>query len=893
MSEKPTYEELEKGVHKLKRAEFERQEADKELKEVATKWQSTFEAMSDSVWIIDLNGHILEYNSATLKIFDLSDQDIKRKHCWELVHGLSEPIGNCQIVRMKKSKQPESMTFEEKGRWLQVSVDPIFDDTGQMKGAVHVVSDITERKQAEAELRLKNLVFETALTANSTTDNNGILTHVNKAFIRTWGYESKEEAVGKSISEFFKFEDEAKKIITMLNETGEWEGEFTALRKDGTTFVAYGLATIIKDEPGNIIGYQSAILDISEHKLVEEALWENEERYRSLFERSLELVYLCDFEGNFIDANDAALEGLGYTKKDIKSINFMSLLDKNQLSEACKQVEEIIKIGPQKDGVEYKLRRKDGEYIHVESKGALIYRDGKPFAIQMIARNITDRKLAEEALRESEKKYRSMMEAMKDRIYICSSDYRVEYMNPAMIKRVGRDATGMNCFKALHGFDEKCPWCVNHIVQQNKCAETDIVSPKDNRSYHITHSPIVHEDGSISKMTVYRDTTDFKKMETQLRQAQKMEAIGTLAGGIAHDFNNILFPMFGYLEMVLQDLPKDNPLRGQLVEVLNGAKRARDLVKQILAFSRQRDHDIKPMKMHLVLKEALKLIKSSLPSTIKITQNIQTDCGLIFADPTQIHQIVMNLCTNAYHAMEETGGKLTVHLKEAELTVEDLKDTAMVPGKHVCLMVTDTGPGMEQSVIDRIFDPYFTTKEKGKGTGLGLSVVDGIVKSHGGHLNVYSEPGKGSEFKVFLPMIKPKEEEHQVETDTPIQKGNDRILLVDDQDMVAQMEKQMLERLGYHVTVRTSSTDALEAFRTQPDKFDVVITDMTMPNMTGDKLAAELIKIRPAIPLILCTGFSEMMSKEKATALGIKGFLMKPVVMKDLSSIIRDVLDNK
>ncbi len=397
----------------------------------------------------------------------------------------------------------------------------------------------------------------------------------------------------------------------------------------------------------------------------------------------------------------------------------------------------------------------------------------------------------------------------------------------------------------------------------------------------------------IKERPATRDTTDFKKMETQLQQAQKMEAIGTLAGGIAHDFNNILFPVSGYTEMLLLDIPDDSPFHHGLSQILAGIKRAGDLVTQILTFSRQKEHELKPLKVEIVVNEALKLIRSSLPSTIEIIQNVNKDCGLVMADPTQIHQIVMNLCTNAYHAMEETGGKLTVNLKGVELETEDLKDPSMISGKYVCLTVADTGPGMKQSIIDRIFDPYFTTKENGKGTGLGLAVVHGIVKSHGGHISVYSEPGKGTEFKVHLPVIKKQEETAKVETDAPIQKGDERILLVDDQDMIVQMEKQMLERLGYHVTTRISSVDALEAFRANPNKFDLVITDMTMPNMTGDKLSAEIMKIRSDIPVILCTGFSEMMSKEKAATLGIKGFLMKPIVIKDLSQIIRDVLDNK
>jgi PAS domain S-box-containing protein len=525
----------------------------------------------------------------------------------------------------------------------------------------------------------------------------------------------------------------------------------------------------------------------------------------------------------------------------------------------------------------------------------------------VLRKEINEHEQAEDRLKKSEQRFRDLFNAINDVIYTHDLEGRFISVNPALCKAFGYEEDELigrrasDFMKPEFALAFKSEY-LEQLKKQERHDGTTIYFKKNGEKIYLEYRSVSirPEDGKPFISGTGRDVTErvlserkVAKLQEQLAQAQKMEAIGTLAGGIAHDFNNILFPMFGYLEMVLQDLPKGNPLRGQLVEVLNGAKRARDLVKQILAFSRQSDHDMKPMKVHLVLKEALQLIKSSLPSTIKITQNIQSDCGLVFSDSTQIHQIVMNLCTNAYHAMEETGGKLTVNLKEVELTAEDLKDQTMVPGTHVCLTVADTGPGMEQSVIDRIFDPYFTTKEKGKGTGLGLAVVDGIVKSHGGHISVYSEPGKGTEFKVFLPVIKTKEEEHQVETDTPIQKGNERILLVDDQDMVAQMEKQMLERLGYHVTVRTSSTDALEAFRTQPDKFDVVITDMTMPNMTGDKLAAELIKIRPAIPIILCTGFSEMMSKEKAAALGIKGFLMKPVVMKDLSSIIRKVLDDE
>ncbi len=382
-----------------------------------------------------------------------------------------------------------------------------------------------------------------------------------------------------------------------------------------------------------------------------------------------------------------------------------------------------------------------------------------------------------------------------------------------------------------------------------------------------------------------------RKSEERLQQSQKMESIGTLAGGIAHDFNNILFPIVGHTEMLLEDVPEGSPLRNSINQVYSSALRARDLVKQILTFSRQDSHEIKLIKIQPIIKEALQLIRSTIPTSIEIKQYIKKDCGAIKADPTQIHQIVMNLATNAYHAMEDTGGELKIGLKEIELGEQDVINLEMEPGTHACLTVADTGVGMDKDLTERIFDPFFTTKEEGKGTGMGLSVVHGIVHNAGGSIHVYSEPGKGTEFHVYLPLKMRSSKQQETQTEKPIQRGTERILLVDDEVSIIFMEKQMLERLGYQVVPRTSSVEALEAFKTNPEKFDLVITDMAMPNMNGNQLASELIKIRPDIPILLCTGFSEKMPEEKAKALGIKGFLMKPIVRKDLSNTIREVLD--
>jgi len=380
------------------------------------------------------------------------------------------------------------------------------------------------------------------------------------------------------------------------------------------------------------------------------------------------------------------------------------------------------------------------------------------------------------------------------------------------------------------------------------------------------------------------------EMAIQLRQSQKMEAIGTLAGGIAHDFNNILVPIMGYAELLLGDIPEDSPSRNGLNAIYSSALRASDLVRQILTFSRQKSGELTLMKMQPIVKEALKLIRSTIPATIEIRQNIQTDCGIIKADPTQIHQIIMNLATNAYHAMGDSGGELNVSLKEIELGQYDLIRLDITPGVYACLTIADTGVGMDKDLTYKIFDPFFTTKKKGKGTGMGLSVVHGIVKSLGGAIHVYSEPGKGAEFKVYLPMEKSSIKKQNIQDKGSIQGGTERILHVDDEEGIVTMGKMMLERLGYQITSSTSSIEALKAFRANPDKFDMVITDLAMPNMPGDKLLLELVKIRPDIPVLLCTGFSETMSEERAILSGFKGFLLKPILIKELSRKIREVL---
>jgi signal transduction histidine kinase/CheY-like chemotaxis protein len=413
-----------------------------------------------------------------------------------------------------------------------------------------------------------------------------------------------------------------------------------------------------------------------------------------------------------------------------------------------------------------------------------------------------------------------------------------------------------------------------------------------------TNKAIVDQKGRISEiLSIGMDITkrrtaekETKNLEAQLRKAQKMEAIGTLAGGIAHDFNNILSAVFGYTEMALDKASEGTTLQGYMREVLTAGHRARDLVKQILAFSRQAEQEVLPVQVKLIAKEVIRLLRASLPTTIEIRRNFQNEQAVL-ADPTQIYQVLMNLCTNAGHAMRKKGGILEISLTNVELDTEFVgKHPGLEPGPYLRLTVDDSGLGMPADVMERIFDPYFTTKVKGGGTGLGLAVVHGIVKDRGGTITVDSEPGKGATFHVYLPVIEGKAKP-AAKTNLPLALGDEHILFIDDEEAIAELGKEMLERCGYKVTTLTSGIEALELFKARPDKFDLVITDLTMPNMTGKELAKEVLHDRPQIPVILCTGFSEMITEKSAKAMGIRAFLMKPLTMHDLAGTVRKLLD--
>ncbi len=547
---------------------------------------------------------------------------------------------------------------------------------------------------------------------------------------------------------------------------------------------------------------------------------------------------------------------------------------------------------------EFQAYRKDGDTIWLALSGRTVNdRDGALLYYEGTVEDITERKQAEK----ERVRLETAIEQAAEGIIITDPHWVIQYANPAFKRMSGYDANEIigqhTSMLKSDKHEESFYRNIRDTLARGEVWSGRLINAKKDGTFYeaeVTGSPVRDRSGVIiNHVSIHRDITHEIRLERELRQAQKMEAIGTLAGGIAHDFNNILMAIVGYTQLAHSRLSEESPIRRYLEQVLEAGSRAATLVHQILTFSRQTEQERKPVQVGPLIEEALKLLRSSLPSTIEIrhTITVPPERATVMADPTHIHQVLMNLCTNSAHAMRSRGGLLSVELSETELDASFAsRYPGIKPGRYLRLSVADTGHGMHPAVVERIFDPYFTTKGPGEGTGLGLAVVRGIVKSLGGAISVYSEAGQGTTFHIFLPKVEAEavQEPERIEA---LLTGVERVLFVDDEQVLADLGKEMLESIGYSVVTKTSSIDALDSFRAEPDAFDLVVTDMTMPGLTGRELAAELMAIRPGIPVILCTGFSKLINGKRAMETGIREFVMKPYTVRSLAKTIRKVLD--
>ncbi|MBW1836091.1 MAG: PAS domain S-box protein [Deltaproteobacteria bacterium] len=904
MAAKPTYEELDQKVKLLEKEAFERKSAAKAMLGL----EKAVGQSIDGIAMADLEGNIQFVNAAWAQMHGYTPEELIGRHLSIFHTGAQmqeEVIPFNQRMMEVGANQGEIGHVRGDGTtfptWMRSNL--IKDEEENIIGLLGIARDITDQKNAEKKMLEDEVFFESVF--NSIQDGISVLDRdCNIVRVNKWMekmYSGQMPLVGKKCYSAFQQRQSpcpwCPSVPTL--ETGEAHAEIVSYSLEDSQTGWIDLTTFpLKDASGTVVGIIEYVKDITAYKKVEEAFWKSEEKYKELANSLPQIIFETDESSKITFANHNAFNVFGYSQTEFdKGLNALDMLIPQDRERALENIQRVLN-GEALGGVEYSALRKDGSTFPVSIHSNPIIRKNKPLGLRGIMIDLSEQKRYEEFLRESELRFRSLFDLSPQGIALTELDSGTlinvnatfcEITKYSMEELIGRSTEEVGFYSNSDR---------DRFIKELRAAgevrglEMDFKAKDGSMIKTLMFARPVNIAGKACILTVFLDLTEQKRLEFQLRQAQRMEAIGTLAGGIAHDFNNILFPIIGYTEMLIDNATEGSKSRDYLEEIFKEAIRARDLIRQILTFSRQSIQELKPMRVQPVVKEALKLLRSSIPATIQFNWRIDDACGVIMGDPTQIHQVIMNLCTNAYHAMEETGGHLEVSLTEIELGLDDMPGGIdLSPGRYIQLMVADTGQGMPSNVLKRIFDPYFTTKEEGKGTGLGLAVVHGIIKEHSGDIRVSSESGKGSVFHVYLPLVEIKEKETEIAPE-PVQMGSERVLLVDDEETIVHMAKRMLEWLGYQVTSRTSSIEALEAFRAQPDKFELVITDMTMPNMSGEILAEELKKIRSDIPVILCTGFSEKISKARTIALGIEGFLMKPIVMSDLAKTIREVLDN-
>jgi|GEM_PF-2610174 len=773
-----------------------------------------------------------------------------------------------------------------------------------------LVAELDRRQQSESKLRKSEAkyrrLFERSTDAVFLVDKStGRYLDANAAASALTGYTTAELKTQSTRNITPKGAKQRLKMLASSHDSTEWS-EVIYIRKDGSHRIAKLSAVPLDD--ATVFGIAH---DITEHKQAENALLENRRQLATLMSNLPGMAYRRkhDPDKSMLFISDGCLRLTGYESKAIRenlAIGYGKLIHPEDRHMVWKQVQGALeKKRPYQ--LTYRIRTAQGEEKWVWEHGQGVFgNDETLVALEGFIIDVTERKHAEEALRESEEKYRRIFKNSVVGLFQSTPEGKFINVNPAFAKMLHYESpedlvSSVTDIARQYYADpeERCRY--QQLLQQFGSVEdfefrarrkdgTHIWVSNSTRAYFDKKGNLVQFEGIVMDITQRKKAeAENEALQSQLRQAQKLESIGILAGGIAHDFNNILAAMIGFTELALEDVAPGSQIEDHLQEIFTAGKRARDLVKQILAFARQSDEAVKPIQVAAIVKEVLGFIRSSIPTTINIRQRIDSH-ALIMGNATQVHQVLMNLCTNAAHAMEDRGGVLEVGLTDILADDERRKTLKLTKGEYIEIRVSDTGTGIPPEIINSIFDPYFTTKGPGEGTGMGLAVVHGIIRSYGGKISVDSKPGTGTLFSIYLPAAR-NHKKHTTDPTEALPTGSERILFVDDEAPIARIGSQILQRLGYKVETRTSSVEALALFRSKPSEFDLLITDMTMPNLTGDQLASEILHVRPDIPVIICTGYSKKLSDEAAAEIGIKGLAYKPIVKSDLAVTVRKVLD--